>query len=132
MNTMKILFLMRHSGYLRHFESTLRLLCERGHRVHLAYNAAPRDWLAKAPDTAQQLSTQYPNLSCGMAPLREDGWGLLGRRLRLDLDYLRYLTPAYQVAPKLRRRAEKGVDRVVVRGAQGGRPCARASSGHWV
>ena len=35
---MKILFLMRHSGYVWHFESTLRLLCERGHRVHLAFN----------------------------------------------------------------------------------------------
>ena len=117
---MKILFLMRHSGYVWHFESTLRLLSERGHRVHLAYNRAPRDWMAKAPDTAQQLSAQYPNFSYGLAPLREDGWGLLGRRLRLDLDYLRYLTPEYRVAPKLRRRAEKGVDRVVVRAAQGG------------
>lgn len=117
---MKILFLMRHAGYIRHFESTLRLLSERGHCVHLAYNLAPRDWLADAPDAAKQLSTQYPNFSYGMAPVREDGWGLLGQRLRLDLDYLRYLTPAYRLALKLRRRAAQGADQIVVRGAQGG------------
>ena len=125
---MKILFLMRHSGYVWHFESTLRLLCERGHRVHLAFNMTPRDWQANAPDTAQLFSAQYPNFSYGVAPLREDGWGLLGPRLRLALDYLRYLTPEYQEAPKLRRRAQQGVARIVVRTARGGtvaRSCLR-------
>src|SRR5688500_5362000 len=37
---MKILFIMRHSGYVRNFESTLRLLCDRGHHVHLAFHVA--------------------------------------------------------------------------------------------
>ena len=34
---MRVLFLMRHSGYVRNFESTLRLLCERGHQVHVGF-----------------------------------------------------------------------------------------------
>ena len=74
------------------------------------------------------FSAQYPNFSYGVAPLREDGWGLLGPRLRLALDYLRYLTPEYQEAPKLRRRAQQGVARIVVRTARGGtvaRSCLR-------
>ena len=116
---MKILFLMRHSGLLRNFESTLRLLCERDHRVHLGFQTQVQ-WLLDSTDVAQQLSAQYPNFSHGMAPLRKDGWGLLGRRLRLTLDYLRYLTPEYRAAPKLRRRAERGVDNAVVRAAQHG------------
>ena len=40
---MKILFFMRSTVYVRNFESTLRLLAERGHQVHVA--AEPHDGL---------------------------------------------------------------------------------------
>lgn len=121
---MKVLFIMRHSGYVRNFESTLRLLCERDHCVHLAYQTPVRRWLLDSTDIAQQLCAEYPNFSHGMAPRRNDGWGLLGRQLRLDLDYLRYLAPEYRDASKLRRRAERDVDKTVVRAAQHG-PASR-------
>ena len=50
---MKLLFLMRHSGYVRNFESTLRLLCERGHSVHLAFQGKVK--YAQLDPTAQDF-----------------------------------------------------------------------------
>lgn len=104
---MKIVFIMRHSGYVRNFESTLRMLCERGHQVHLAYQVPTRDWLVGHTDIARGLATEFANFTVGDLPVRNDGWGLLGRDVRLGLDYLRYLTPEFREAPKLRRRAER-------------------------
>jgi FkbM family methyltransferase len=101
------LFLMRHSGYVRNFESTLRMLCDRGHRVHVAFQGRVKYAQLDPADIAQRLSEQHSNFSFGEAPMRRDGWGLLGRELRLSLDYLRYLTPEYRDAPKLRERARR-------------------------
>lgn len=61
--------------------------------------------MTDSTDLAQQLSAAYTNFSSGMVPVREDGWGLLGATLRASSDYLRYLTPEYRNAPKLRERA---------------------------
>ena len=104
---MKLLFLMRHSGYVRNFESTLRLLCERGHAVHLAFQGKVKYAQLDPTDIAQQLADTYPTFSHGTMPVRTDGWGLLRRELRLGLDYLRYLEPEYDHAPKLRERAAR-------------------------
>src|ERR1044071_6530805 len=101
----KLLFLMRHSGYVRNFESTLRLLCERGHAVHVAFQGQVKYAQLDPTGIAQQLADAYPTFSHGTLPVRSDGWGLLGRELRLGLDYLRYLEPEYDHAPKLRERA---------------------------
>src|SRR5687767_10957961 len=102
---MKLLFIMRHAGYVRNFESTLRLLCERGHHVHLAFQGVVKYAQLDPADIAGQFAARYPNSSHGQSPSRRDGWGLLGRQLRLGLDYLRYLRPEYDAAPKLRQRA---------------------------
>src|SRR5688572_27242407 len=101
---MKLLFLMRHSGYVRNFESTLRLLCDRGHAVHVAFQGTVKYAQLDPPDTAQQLAAAHPTFSLGMAPRGVEGGGLRGRELRLGLDYLRYLEPEYDQAPKLRER----------------------------
>jgi FkbM family methyltransferase len=111
---MKILFAMRHAGYVRNFESTLRMLCERGHHVHLAFQGKVKYPQLDPTDIARQLSDAYPNFSSGSIPLRSDGWGLLGRELRLGLDYLRYLTPEYDEAPKLRERATREAPEAVL------------------
>jgi FkbM family methyltransferase len=104
---MNVLFVMRHSGYVRNFESTLRLLCDRGHTVHLAFQIAETHWLLDANDAAQALADRYPGFTRGVIPVREDSWAYLGRELRASLDYLRYLTPAYRRTPKLAARAAK-------------------------
>jgi FkbM family methyltransferase len=103
----KLLFLMRHSGYVRNFESTLRLLCERGHAVHLAFQGKVKYAQLDPTDIAPQLARTYPAFTHGTMPVRTDGWGRLGRELRLGLDYLRYLEPEYDHAPKLRERAAR-------------------------
>ena len=104
---MTLLFVMRHSGYVRNFESTLRLLCERGHRVHLAFQGQTKYARLDPTGIAAQLATASTGFTYGEAPGRTDGWGLLGRELRLGVDYLRYLGPEYDGAPKLRERAER-------------------------
>lgn len=104
---MRVLFVMRHSGYVRNFESTLRMLCDGGHTVHLAFQGKVKYAQLDPTDIARQLSDAYPNFSYGDIRLRSDGWGLLGRELRLGLDYLRYLEPGYDHAPKLRERAAR-------------------------
>ena len=112
---MKILFIMRHSGYIRNFESALRLLCARGHQVHVGYNSKMRNWLLYISDIGQQIAADHPGFSQGPVPIRDDGWGLLGREVRFGLDYMRYLTPEYRDAPKLRRRVERDVARPITR-----------------
>ena len=102
---MRLLFLMRHSGYVRNFESTIRELCARGHEVHVGFHGRTKYAQLDPANIAEQLDAELPRFSYGDAPLRRDGWGLLGRELRLGLDYLRYLEPEYDAAPKLRERA---------------------------
>ena len=71
-------------------------------------------------DIAGQLSSQYANFSSGEIPMRADGWGLLGREVRLGLDYLRYLRPEYENAPKLRERARREAPPSVLSRAENG------------
>jgi hypothetical protein len=54
----------------------------------------------------QALTEEYPSVTCGMVPPRRlDTWSGVARRLRLGLDYLRYLDPFYDSAPLRRVRA---------------------------
>ena len=117
---MRVLFVMRHSGYVRNFESTLRLLCDRGHVVHLAFQGRTKYDQLDPTHIAQQLADRYPTFTYGEAPIRNDGWGLLGRDIRLGRDYLRYLTPEYRQAPKLRARALRDAPPWIVRRAERG------------
>jgi hypothetical protein len=135
-----ILFFMRHPGYARNFDSTLRLLAERRHHVHLAFDTAAAGYQQAAsgddsrqgdpvtgntgastgkvarPTLVDRLCREYPNITSGPAPDREaDGWALLRRRLRLAIDYLRYLEPRYRDAAKLRARAERRTSEIVRR-----------------
>src|SRR5687767_9048671 len=112
---MKILFVMRHSGYVRNFESTLRMLCDRGHTVHLAFQIAGAHALLDTGDIAGRLSDAYPRFSRGAIPTREDAWGFAARDLRLSLDYLRYLSPEYHYSPKLLARAAREAPKAFVR-----------------
>jgi FkbM family methyltransferase len=111
---------MRHSGYVRNFESMLRMLCDRGHRVHVAFQSKPKYAQLDPADIASCLAEQYPNFSHQQVPLRSDGWGQLGREVRLGLDYLRYLEPEYRNAPKLRERARRGVSAAMLQRTERG------------
>ena len=102
---MNVLFFMRSTVYVRNFESTLRLLAERGHEVEVV--AEPHR-LLDPTNLIGRLSKELSNIrhTPPPAPL-SGGWVPVGVHLRSALDYLRYLRPNYDRAPKLRQRAEK-------------------------
>lgn len=100
---MKILFVMRSTIYVRNFESTIRLLAERGHEVHIV---AEPHWVLDPGNHAGRLAAEYPGIVHDHPPAGPlDGWALLSEELRRSAHYLRYLRPEYRNAPKLRRRS---------------------------
>ncbi len=129
---MKVLFSGLHLAYFRNFESAIRELAGRGHHVHLSADEeeAPVNMGGKA--LAMSLAKQFPAVSWDLAPSLDDRepWFDAARRLRLGLDYVRALEPAYAGAPKLWMRARDRAPRVVRWMAAApaiGRPLARAA-----
>ncbi len=110
---MRILFVMRHSGYLRNFEWVLRLLAARSHQVHLGFEP---DKTAREPNTlAAQLAEDTGGaITHGWIPARADRWRPLAFGLRQSISYLRYLSPPYADAAKLRERWGRQTPSIVV------------------
>jgi hypothetical protein len=98
----KILFFMTHPGFTRNYESTLALLAERGHTVHLAFDGPPQ--IGK-PSAVEALEASYPSISHGPAPDRDDVWSPLVGATRALRNALRYHHPRYCQATRLRERA---------------------------
>jgi hypothetical protein len=108
---MKVLFLARHFSYLRLFESAIAELAERGHAIHLS---ADREESLGGARLVERLAARYPNVTVGWTPGRASGaWTDLGRKLRLGIDYLRFLDPRYDATPRLRGRSEERTPHVV-------------------
>lgn len=100
---MKVLFFMRSTVYVRNFESTLRLLAQRGHQVNVV---ADTHQVMDPTNLMGRLCREYPNITHAAPPQAASRqWSRLGVELRKSVDYLRYLEPAYRDAPKLRQRA---------------------------
>jgi hypothetical protein len=119
---MRILFLARHHGYFRNYESVLRTLAERGHALHLAVE---RDEEIGGLTLVSQLAAEYPHVTFGEAPTRaDDEWLWIAGRLRLGLDYLRYQHPVFDQARKLRSRARERTPGVLSRSAPLSEPSA--------
>lgn len=103
---MKVFFVIRHPGYLRHYESVIELLAQRGHEVHIRFNVMPsKAHLGK--EQVGRLCQQYRNVTAEEVPYRWDIWRPLLTHVRGMRDYLRYLHPRYARAPKLVRRARQ-------------------------
>src|SRR3990172_4123382 len=102
---MRIFFSLRHPGTLRNFSSTVGLLAERGHAVHLAFTM--QDKLGDGRILAE-FSRTHPGVAIGDVADKPPGrLGLrMARATRAAVDYLRYLTPEYRQAVSLRARAE--------------------------
>jgi hypothetical protein len=100
---MKILFSTTHFGFLRNFQSTIRLLAEAGHELHLL--AERRDAI-DGQKMADLLAADHPSISFELLPTsRHRLWYALATGIRASLDYWRYLDPRWDDAPKLRDRA---------------------------
>jgi hypothetical protein len=103
-STMKILFCMRSTVYVRNFESTLRMLAERGHQVQVV---ADRHW-PESDELLERLCSAYPSIQYSEPPIVPfSAWSFFGSELRAGMDYLRYLGPEFEQAAKLRVRAER-------------------------
>jgi hypothetical protein len=101
----RVLFLLTHAGLFRNFESTLALLAERGHDVHVSFDSE-----RYPSDAFERLLAAHPNLTRGLTPaVADDRWASLGRGVRAASDYLRYTDARYAQAPKLRARARRQV-----------------------
>src|SRR5262249_33198542 len=112
----KILFIARHYSYLRLFESAIAALAARGHEIVLA---ADREEALGGRGMVERIAAAYPNVTLTEAPGRHAGaWSELARRLRLGLDYLRFLDPRYAGTPHLRRRSRDRAPRSIVRLAE--------------
>ena len=102
---MKLLFIARHHSYFRSYDLALRALAARGHLIHLAVEQDDRIGGRAA---VEALTREHPGITTGEVPPRlADRWTGIARRLRLGLDYLRYLDPFYEQAPLLRIRARE-------------------------
>ena len=109
---MKILFFARHYSYLRLFEASIAELAKRGHHLHLS---ADREEAMGGRRMVERLAERYPNITLGTTPGRAPGaWSEFARRLRLGIDYLRYLDPRYADTPHLTRRARDRAPRSIV------------------
>ena len=110
MARVKVLFIARHFTYFRNYESVVAALAQRGHHIHLA---AERDEYLGGRAMVERLAADYPAaVSFGWIPNREDFWAAFVTKLRMTLDYLRYLEPAYSSTPRLRARARERVPRL--------------------
>ena len=100
---MKVLFSATHFGFLRNFQSTLRLLAERGHEIHLL---AERREALDGQVMVDALVRDFPGVTFEVMPFaRHRLWYALGAAMRASLDYWRYLDPRYASSERLRARA---------------------------
>ena len=115
---MKILFIARHYLYVRLFESAIERLASRGHDITLA---ADREETFGGRAMVERIAERFPNVRLAESPGRHAGaWSELARRLRLGLDYLRFLDARYGTTPHLRRRGRERAPRAIVRLAESG------------
>ncbi len=114
---MRILFSMRNFWDVKLFEPVVRELAARGHHLHILAERGERsdrarDW----NDAAMALAAESASVTFGWAPWQvEDDWVDLRAMVRLGLDHLRFLSPAYADAPMLGNRARRRTPRGLVR-----------------
>ena len=99
---MKIFFLLRHSEYLRNYESVVRLLAERGHTVHLGFYKIGEDYKEGEIKKLQQDNAQ---ITYALYSWRDLLWTPIATPIRLLQTYLRFLDKRYHSSNKLRQRA---------------------------
>ncbi len=103
MKKKKIFFLMRHSGYIRNYDSVIDEFAKRGYEVRLGIAKMNKMY---PPQRVEAFVSSIAGVSYCLLPSfvsRWDGAKKLVRRLQ---DYLRYLDPKYERAVKLKKRAE--------------------------
>lgn len=96
---------MLRPGYVRSYESTLRLLVERGHDLQLLFTRPAGEKPNEPPHPALPLGGTLSLLTPVAARSQNDRWRSVALAVRLAGDVGRYLDPRFAVAPELRARA---------------------------
>lgn len=99
---LRVLFVLRHPGYVRNFESAVAALASRGHRVTLLFEREDKPG-ELSPVLVARL-TARPEVDAGFLAIEKVPWSALAMLARTSLDYLRYLDPAFQQAEAFRAR----------------------------
>jgi hypothetical protein len=111
---MKILFVVLNTGYVRTYDSALRELAARGHRIHIAVQVS-RNKMGESI-TLNDLVRDFPGVTASQAAEPEDGLHrTMARSVRELVDYMRYLEPRYKSAFALRQRAADQIPKSFVR-----------------
>ncbi|HEY9465731.1 MAG TPA: hypothetical protein VIR54_21700 [Vicinamibacterales bacterium] len=88
--------------------------------------AADREEAMGGRQMVERITARYPNVTLADVPNRHAGaWSELARRLRLGIDYFRFLDPRYAKTIHFRKRAQDRAPRMVVR-------LADSSLGSWL
>lgn len=106
---MRILFSMRHSGYIRNYQTTLTALLEAGDHVHLMFGARTK---RGGPEMLEALVARYPNLTYAQTL---DTTPRVIQGLRVFADLLRYYVPPCDDLPALRARVVTKLPSVLAR-----------------
>jgi hypothetical protein len=105
---MTLLFVMASPEYLRYYDSTIRLLADRGHTVLLAVNQQKDAKPVRLEDHGLPGTVRL----LGLVAKRRDRWSRMARLVRGAADYVRYLHPRFAQTPALRERmSRKGLPR---------------------
>ena len=103
---MRVLFVMRNHGYLRHYASTIRLLAERGHQVIVGSRGPERHQPVDSQSFLLGMSEEFPGISSERIPVRSDEWMPLAAEIRAARSVMRYRHPVFRRSHKLLERAE--------------------------
>jgi hypothetical protein len=107
---LRILLHLQHPGYARNYESTIRLLASRGHRVHIVWSKSGPSGDADLP---LRIASETPGVTVGRAPERgrPDPWWRVAWWTRSLGDASRFLDPRYAGAVLLRKRSVRHLER---------------------
>ena len=97
---LRFLFVMHYPGYLRYFDSVVRMLAERGHQVDIAFDSTEKQ--AEGAEALEGIASGVEVL--GRMPVRVKVWAVVARAVRGTIDYVRYLHPSFADANYLRDR----------------------------
>lgn len=97
---LRFLFVMHYPGYLRYFDSVVRMLAARGHHVDIAFDSTEKQ--AEGAEALDGITSGVEVL--GRMPVRVHVWAVVARAIRGTIDYIRYLHPSFADAFYLRDR----------------------------
>ena len=101
---LKVVFAIASPEFLRYYDSTMRLLADRGHKVAVAVS-----WLRERKHARMHLMDDERIEVLGQVPKRADRWTSYVRGVRGTMDFLRYLHPRFAGTPALRQRMYRKV-----------------------